>query len=1105
MKRLPVSLLLAAALALAATAHAAQSPVKPLGRPKAPVSEKTTGFDGGTFSGLKFRSIGPALTSGRVVDLAIHPSDPSTWYLAAAYGGVWKTVNAGTSWKPVFDAQGTSSIGCVSIDPANPATVWVGSGENNSQRSVGWGDGVYRSEDGGRSWTNMGLKASGSIGMVKVHPKDSKTVFVAAFGPLWSAGGDRGLFKTTDAGKSWRKVLDVDHWTGANEVHFDPRDPQLMYATTYQRHRKVWTLLNGGPGGGIWKSTDGGETWTKLKSGLPAADVGRIGLTLPPLEPGVLVATIEAQDDASGTYRSADGGLNWEKLNGQLASSPQYYQELFSDPSVPGRLYSIDTFLQTSDDGGRTWRRAGNRARHVDDHVVWIDPKDSRHLLIGGDGGLYETFDRCATFKFFTNLPITQFYKIALDDALPFYNVYGGTQDNNTQGGPSRTTHENGIRSSDWFILLGGDGFQPRAEPGNPNVLYAQYQHAGLVRFDRGNGESVDIQPQTEPGEAPSRWNWDSPLNISPHAPKRLYFSSQRVYRSDDRGDSWRPVSPDLTRQTDRNQLEVMGRVWSVDAVSKNASTSFFGNIVSFDESPLAEGLLLVGTDDGLIQISEDGGGAWRRIDSAPLVGEWSYVSRVVASQHARSRVYAAFDRHKMGDYKPYLMRSEDLGKSWRAITTGLPDNGSVYALVEDHVDPDLLFAGTEFGVFCTKDGGRNWFALKGGLPVQCVRDLAIHKRENDLVVGSFSRGFYILDDYSPLRATSLATLDAKAALFPVKPALMYVPSSPLGGEGRAEQGEMHYFAENPPFGAIFTYRLKDDRKRLKDARREKEKEDQKAGKGNPYPSWDRIREEEREEAPVVLLTVTDDKGQVVRRLTGPAEAGFQRVAWDFRYPASVPAQVTPRTRGDWGSLPTGPLATPGRYRVQLSERIDGVETPLSEPVAFDCVPLVQSALPPADRSVLAAFHAQVASLQRSALGTQRALSEATSRAAHLKVALDDTPRASAGMRREALALERRCGELSVRLNGDRVLASRDEPSPPSLLDRVNQVVYGSWTSTSAPTATHRRNHEIAAADLQKDLDVLRAILTDLADLERRAEAAGAPWTPGRLPDWKGN
>ncbi len=1093
--------LLAASLSLAAPAAAAPATTK---APAAAKSGKSAAFDGSTFSGLKFRSLGPALTSGRIADLAVHPGDRSTWYVAAAYGGVWKTTNAGTSWKPVFDGQGTSSIGCVTLDPRHPITVWVGTGENNSQRSVGWGDGVYRSDDGGRSWTNLGLKASGSIGMVRVHPEDSKTVFVAAFGPLWSPGGDRGVYKTTDGGKSWRRVLAVDEWTGANEVHFDPRDPNVLYAATYQRHRKVWTLLNGGPGSGLWKSTDAGETWTRLKNGLPSGDMGRIGLTVSPHEPGVITATIEAQHEASGTYRSADGGMNWEKLNGYVSSSPQYYQEIFSDPSVAGRLYLIDTFLQTSDDGGRTWRRLGNRARHVDDHVVWVDPTDSRHLLVGGDGGLYESFDRGATWKFFTNLPITQFYKIALDDARPFYHVYGGTQDNNTQGGPSRTANDNGIRSSDWFILLGGDGFQPRVDPSNPDIIYAQYQHAGLVRFDRRSGESVDIQPQTEPGEDPARWNWDSPLNISPHAPARLYFASQRVYRSDDRGDAWRPVSPDLTRQTDRNQLPVMGRIWSVDAVSKNASTSLFGNIVSFDESPLQEGLLLVGTDDGLIQISEDGGGAWRRFDSAPLVGEWSYVSRVVASQHSRTRVYAAFDRHKMGDYKPYIHRSEDLGRTWRLITAGLPENGSVYALVEDHVDPDLLFAGTEFGVFCTKDGGRNWFALKGGLPVLCVRDLAIQKRENDLVVGSFSRGLYVLDDYSPLRATTPAMLEQKAALYPVKPALMYVPASPLGGEGRAEQGEMHFFAENPPFGAIFTYRLKDGRKSLREARREREKEAAKAGGGNPYPTWDALRAEDREEPPTMVLTVTDARGQVVRRLTGPAEAGFHRVAWDLRWPASVPTQLGGRTRGDFGSDPVGPLALPGRYQVQLAERVDGVTTALGDPVAFECVPLDNTTLPAPDRAALVAFHAEVASLQRSALGTARALGDATQRALHLKAALDDTPRAPEAMRREALALERRCQEVGVRLQGDRVLAARNEPVPPSLLERVNQVVYGSWTSTSAPTATHRRNAEIASQDLTREIAALRGILADLADLERRAEAAGAPWTPGRLPEWKG-
>jgi photosystem II stability/assembly factor-like uncharacterized protein len=1058
-----------------------------------------------TFAGLKFRSIGPAVTSGRIVDLAVDPGDKSIWYVASAYGGVWKTTNAGTSFTPVFDDQGTASIGCVTVAPSRPLTVWVGSGENNSQRSVGWGDGVYRSDDGGKSWSNVGLKASEHIGRIVVHPTNPDVVWVAAQGPLWAPGGDRGVYKTTDGGKTWKQVLKVDEWTGANEVHVDPHDPDVLYASTYQRHRKVWTLIDGGPGSGIYKSTDGGETWKKLTNGLPAGDLGRIGLVVPAPERNVVVATVEAGPDQRGTYRSEDGGANWEKVNGYLSSSPQYYQELFADPTVKGRLYMIDTFLQTSDDGGRTWRRAGESHKHVDNHLVWVDPGDPRHLLVGCDGGLYESFDRCSTWNFFPNLPITQFYKVDVDNDTPFYNVYGGTQDNATWGGPSQTTNDNGIRNSDWWTVVGGDGFQPRVDPTDPNVAYGQYQHGELFRFDRKSGERVDIQPQPEPGEPGSHWNWDSPLIVSPFSHTRLYFASQRLYRTDDRGDSWKAVSPDLTRQIDRNRLKVMGRVWSIDAVAKNASTSFYGNIVALDESPLQEGLLYVGTDDGLVQVSEDAGAHWRRQDSFPGVGEFAYVSRVVASRFDKHTVYATFDRHKMGDIKPYVLASTDLGRSWHSIAGDLPANASVYSFVQDTKDADLLFAGTEFGLYFTPDGGKRWFKLNGGLPIQCIRDVTIQRRDDDLVVATFGRGFYILDDLSPLRALDTETkLSQEAVLLPVRKALLYVPASPLGGAGKAEQGERFFSAENPPLGATFTYYLKDGYKSIRERRQAREKDLEKAGADTFYPPWDSVRAEAREEAPTVLLTVTDAQGAVVRRLTGPAGAGFHRVSWDFRWPDPAPASLTPRQRGDFDDAGGGPLAAPGTYKVQLAKRVNRVATDLGPAQSFVCEPLARTTLPAPDRAALAAFQAKVAHLERAVQGTQRVLGEAQESAQLLKKALDDTPSAAAvALRAQASQALDRLRDLSIVLNGDSEIRSHEEPTPPSLSDRIDRVVGGSWTSTSAPTATHQRAYEIASSSLTRVIADLRGVLDGLRALGEKAEAAGAPWTPGRIPDWK--
>jgi photosystem II stability/assembly factor-like uncharacterized protein len=1104
MRRTLVAVRLALAVAVLApwaTAPAASA------APQSPAAAKAAEgkFKSDTFTGLAFRSLGPALTSGRVIDFALHPSAPDTWYVAVACGNLWKTTNAGTTWKPIFDDQGSYSIGCVAIDPKNPLIVWLGTGENNSQRSVGYGDGLYKSLDGGATWKKVGLENSEHIGEIVIDPDDADVVYVAAQGPLWSSGGDRGLYKTTDGGATWTRVLHVDEWTGVSDLEMDPRDHDVIYATTYQRARRVWTLVDGGPGSGIHKSTDGGKTWTKIVKGLPEGDLGRIGIALSPEDPDVVYALVEASRRTGGFYRSTDGGSHWERRSDYNSTSPQYYQEIVPDPNVEGRIYSLDTWMHVTEDGGKNWHRIPNEQfKHVDNHSLWIDPKNSDHLIAGCDGGLYETFDRCASWKFFQNLPITQFYKIEVDNAEPFYNVYGGTQDNNTIGGPVRTRTDHGITNQDWFITVGGDGFQARVDPTDPNIVYTQWQHGELWRFDRRTGEAVGLQPQPEPSDPPLKWNWDSPLIISPHSHTRLYFAAQRLFRSDDRGDSWTPVSGDLTRQLDRNRMKIMDRVWSADAVAKNASTSFYGNIVSLSESPVKEGLLYVGTDDGLVQASEDGGGHWRRIERFPGVPELSYVSRLEASRHAEGTVYAAFDNHKMGDFKPYVLKSTDRGRSWTSIAGDLPARGTVYALAEDHVDPDLLFAGTEFGVFFTRDGGRRWVQLKGGIPTTCVKDLAIQRRENDLVVGTFGRGFYVLDDYSPLRRASAALLDSAAALLPVKPALAFVPSSPLGGREKASQGDAFYVAPNPPFGAVFTYYLEEDLLTREKARQKREREVAKKGGDVFYPSWDSLRAEAREEEPAVILTVTDEDGGVVRRVTGPLKAGFQRVAWDLRFPPAHPVSLRPPERSPWENPPAGPFVAPGTYRVSLAKRVGGVVTPLAGPVEFQVTPLGGSTLPPRDRGALLAFQRQTGRLQRAVLGAVRIGREAQDRLAHLKKAVDETPGAASTLGERVRALETRLHEVMVELTGDAVLRSRNEASPPSLTDRVDRVVDGHWFTTGDPTRTHRRQYEIAAEAFERLLPRLRGMVDDeLRGLESEAERSGAPWTPGRVPEWR--
>jgi photosystem II stability/assembly factor-like uncharacterized protein len=506
---------------------------------------------------------------GRIADIAVHPSESSTWYVAVGSGGLWKTTNAGVTWTPVFDDQASYSIGTVTIDPNNPDVVWVGTGENVSGRHVGWGDGVYRSRDGGRSWENVGLGESQHIGKILVDPRNSDIVFVAAEGPLWNAGGDRGLYKTVDGGETWNLVLEIDVNTGVTDAEFDPCNPDVIYAAAYQRRRHIWSLLAGGPESGIYKSMDGGETWRKMTRGLPSGDMGKIGLAVTPASPDLVYATIEAAADERGFYRSKDKGESWEKRNSYTSggTGPHYYQEIEASPRDPDVVYQMDVFFHVTRDGGETFNYLGTgREKHSDNHALWIDPKNGNHLIAGTDAGLYESFDDGITWRHFPNLPVSQYYKVAMDNSEPFYNILGGAQDLGTLFGPSRTMNVEGVRNRDWYVPMGADGYGVAFDPTDPNILYFETQQGELWRHDRRSEEAIDIKPQPAPGDPPERWNWDSPILVSPHSSDRLYFGSQRVWRSDDRGNSWTPISGDLTTNRSRYELELMDRVWSVDS-----------------------------------------------------------------------------------------------------------------------------------------------------------------------------------------------------------------------------------------------------------------------------------------------------------------------------------------------------------------------------------------------------------------------------------------------------------------------------------------------------------------------------------------------------------
>ncbi len=1055
-----------------------------------------------TFAGLALRNIGPGLMSGRIADVALDPTDRATWYVAAGSGGVWKTTDNGTTWTPIFDHEGSYSIGCVTVDPSDPSTVWVGTGENVSGRHVGYGDGVYRSRDGGRTWDHLGLEHSEHIAKIVVDPRDSATVWVASEGPLWSAGGERGVYKTSDGGKSWRQVLAISEDTGATDLEADPADPDTLYAATYERRRKTWALLAGGPESGIYKSTDGGESWRRLTTGLPQGDLGKIGLAVSPQRPEVVYATIEGSDDDRGFYRSADGGESWEKRSSYTSggTGPHYYQEIYASPYRFDRVYQMDVWIHVTDDGGKTFTELGEPGKHSDNHALAFDPAHPGYLLAGCDGGLYESWNDGASWRHIANLPVTQIYKLALDDDRPFYHVVGGTQDNGTLYGPTATASANGVRNRDWIVPFGADGYDCAIDPEDPDTLYVTWQGGHLLRYDRVTREVLDVQPQPAPGDPPERWNWDSPVLVSPHSHTRIYLGSQRLWRSDDRGDSWTAISPDLSRGRNRYELPMDETVPGTTALYDNGAMSWYGNLSSVSESPLVEGLLYVGTDDGLIQVSEDGGASWRRIDSVPGVPEGSFVNQVRASLHDPDTVFAALDDHKQGDYRPYLVKSTDRGRTWTSIAGDLPERDLVWAIAQDSEKPDLLFAATEQGLDFTIDGGSHWIALTGGVPRVAFRDLEIQRREGDLVGASFGRGFFVLDDYTPLRQASERTLGEEAVLFPVRPAKLYVPSVDLGVRGQAYEGSNAYWAENPPFGALVTYYLRDDWQSPHEARTAEEAKLRKAGKDVPFPGWEALREESLAGEPKLVLTVSDAAGHVVRRLTGPSAKGFHRVAWDLRYPSSLPVtRLEDQPPPIWGQPPGGPLVAPGTYRVELARLDDGELTPLGEARSFQVEPLAGAPAPAADPQATLAFEQRTADLQRRVGGAVEVAEETGKRLALIDKALLATPGAPPELLARSRQLEVRLSEIDRRLEGDAVRGELDEPTVPSIAQRVQQAVEGHWYTTQGPTATHRESLEVAGKELSEaEADLRTLVDTDLAQLEADMAAAGAPWTPGR-------
>lgn len=1042
-------------------------------------------------AGFEFRSVGPAFMSGRIADIAIHPDNSAVWYVAVGSGGVWKTTNAGATFEPIFDDYPSFSIGCVTIDPSNPARVWVGTGENVGGRHVGFGDGLYRSDDDGQTFEDMGLKESEHISKIIVHPDNSDIVWVAAQGPLWSSGGERGLYKTTDGGASWTKTLGEGEWTGVTDLVIDPRDPDVLYAATWDRHRTVAAYMGGGPGTALYKSTDGGATWSKLSTGLPTSNMGKIGLAISPQQPDILYAAIELDRRKGAVYRSTNQGVSWTKMSDAVsgATGPHYYQKLYACPHEFDRIYLVDVRMQVSDDGGKTFRRMSEKHKHSDNHAIAFLPDRPNYLLVGTDGGLYESYDLAKNWRYFDNLPVTQFYDIAIDDSEPFYHIFGGTQDNSTQCGPSQTENVHGIMNDDWRVVLNWDGQQPAIEPGNPNIAYGQRQQGTLSRIDMKTGEVIDIQPTPAAGEPYERWNWDAPILISPHDPKTVLFASQRLWKSTDRGDSWTAISPDLTRNERRVNLPILGSVQGYDNPWDIYAMSTYNTITMIAQSPQDADLIYIGTDDALIQTTEDGGANWQKLEVGRLLGcpKTAYVNEIKADLNDADVAYLTLDNIKNGDFQPYIYKTTDRGKTWRSMRGDLPDRQPIWRLVQDHKNSNLLFIGTEFGLYATVDGGKHWAPMKKGLPPIPVRDVQIHRREDDLVLGTFGRGIYILDDLSPLRALADVTAAKEPALVDVTDADWYIPRSKVSfGDKRGSMGATHYVADNPPFGSVITYYLPEALESKKQKRQKAEKEALKKKQSVPVPDWSELSAEETEVGPYVWITIADESGETVRRLTGPVTAGMHRLAWDLK-----PDSPAPLTGADESGQTM--MVAPGTYTISMALEQDGNLKAIDGQQSTTLTPLHEPALQQMETGEVAAFwrsyeeaDARRRKLTEDLKDQQRYAKALRTAASRSSIDMAEAVATLAGVQ-DALA------QVSEQFYGNAAKNTMGEKSNPTIGSRFFDVYRGISNSTYGPTQTHLQMMEIIQSDLATASDSLAMQKQVLQGLAAKVQQAGGP------------
>lgn len=1036
---------------------AAQPPAK-AGKPRpdaAPAPPERPNYEA-VLEPLRWREIGPANMGGRIDDFAVVESNPNIVYAGTASGGVWKTTNGGTTWEPVFDNEAVSTIGDLAVAPADPSVVWVGTGEPNNRQSSSWGNGVYKSADGGRTWQHTGLRETHHIGRILIHPRNPEVVYVAAVGRLWGPNKERGVFKTVDGGRTWTHILFLNEDTGVVDLAMDPQSPDTLFAAAYQRRRSVSGFAGSGPGSALYKSTDGGANWRKLTRGLPyekgEGETGRIGVQVYRGNPNIVYALVEHRN--GGTFRSDDRGETWTRMS-ETNPRPMYYSQIHIDPNNDLRIWVLGAPVYTSEDGGKTFVTTRGQRIHGDYHAMWINPANSQHMIVGTDGGIHWTWDGGRSWDFVNTLALGQFYEIGVDLRDPYF-ICGGLQDNGSWCGPSRTWFQQGIANDDWVRVGSGDGFYVQIDPADPATLYAESQDGNLIRRDLRTGESRPIRPREKDGEARYRFQWNSPIVISAHDAKTIYYGGNFLFKSTDRGDTWTKISPDLTTGQDRDKLPIMGRVPDAETRSRHDGVVHWPAITTVSESPLTPQLLWVGTDDGNLQITRDAGAGWRNVAGrVPGVPPGTYVSRVVASRHAEGTAYATFDGHRQNDFNVYVYATTDYGETWKPISSGIPNNLGVVNVIREHPrNPSLLFVGTEYGAHVSFDRGASWSRLKMNLPVVPVDDIVIHPRENDLIFGTHGRSIWVLDDITPLEQLSDKVLAANLHLFAIRPAKAWRMSNHKGNTGHKT-----FLAPNPPYGALVHYYL-----RTKPDAKEK-----------------------------VRLTILDRDAKVVRELDGTAHAGINRVNWDLRY--NPPREATPEEQqalaAGFGFGARGPLVDPGEYTAKVT--LGAAEASVKLQVQED--PRVT--LSAADRAERRRALNRLYEMARSASRSQQTITGLRSglEAERESWKKPGAPKVAEEIQKAAEEFKKNVDEVHGRFVAPPRPMGDAGPAPPPLMpQRINMLLGALDGYTAAPTAPQLEEIESLAKQLDAAAAAVRKLAEeDLPALNKKMNEAGLP------------